>query len=70
MNDHFFVEFVEKNCDEKGHWDGQSSDKHTSVNGWTNYTSCFTPEMVLLMKKLYSGSDDQTGDDMAEVITS
>jgi hypothetical protein len=30
----------------------------TSPQGWTNYTPCFTPEMLQLMKKLYAGSED------------
>ncbi|XP_071451372.1 PDF receptor [Hetaerina americana] len=31
----------------------------SSGHGWTNYTPCFTPEMLQLLKKLYSGSEDE-----------
>ncbi|XP_011501338.1 PREDICTED: PDF receptor [Ceratosolen solmsi marchali] len=52
--------FVEKHCDEDGQWEGRSGTPgdRDSPNGWTNYTPCFTPEMLLLIRKLYTGSED------------
>jgi hypothetical protein len=54
------AEFVEKRCDEDGQWEGRTGNprERDSPSGWTNYTSCFTPEMLLLIRKLYTGSED------------
>lgn len=64
----FFPEFVEKRCEEDGRWEGRSGllgGERDSPSGWTNYTHCFTPEMLLLFKKLYSGNPD-----LAQVVIS
>ncbi|KAL7292869.1 hypothetical protein TKK_0013542 [Trichogramma kaykai] len=50
--------FVLKRCDEDGHWEGREGSERDAPSGWTNYTPCFTPEMLLLVKKLYAGSSD------------
>ncbi|XP_025602935.2 PDF receptor isoform X1 [Athalia rosae] len=67
------TKFVEKRCGDDGQWEGRegsygirggsSSPGNPSVStngphGWTNYTPCFTPEMLQLIRKLYSGSED------------
>ncbi|XP_066602041.1 PDF receptor [Prorops nasuta] len=47
---------VEKRCGYNGRWEGQnvSLKSEESPNGWTNYTSCFTPEMLRLHGKVYT----------------
>ncbi|XP_046741752.1 PDF receptor [Diprion similis] len=66
------TKFVEKRCGEDGQWEGRegsfagrgspvsggSENVHGESHGWTNYTPCFTPEMLQLIRKLYSGSED------------
>lgn len=54
------AEFVEKRCGDDGRWEGRAgtAGERDSPNGWTNYTPCFTPEMLLLIRKLYTGSED------------
>ncbi|XP_014203665.1 PDF receptor [Copidosoma floridanum] len=49
--------FVEKRCGENGSWEGKVGEL-SPPSGWTNYTPCFTPEMMLLLQKLYTGSED------------
>ncbi|CAG7729192.1 unnamed protein product, partial [Allacma fusca] len=44
-----------RNCDSSGLW--LSKDGVPDERGWTNYTPCFTPEILALIKKLYSGSE-------------
>ncbi|XP_058806073.1 PDF receptor-like isoform X2 [Phymastichus coffea] len=52
--------FVEKRCGDDGRWEGRdgTTGDRDSPSGWTNYTPCFTPEMLLLIRKLYTGSED------------
>lgn len=54
----YFVlgEFAERRCSENGKWEGRHGERD-SPNGWTNYTPCFTPEMLLLIQKLYTGNE-------------
>jgi hypothetical protein len=51
-------EFAYKRCSVDGRWEGRRSGVFTSPQGWTNYTPCFTPEMLQLIRKLYAGSED------------
>ncbi|XP_063242234.1 PDF receptor, partial [Bacillus rossius redtenbacheri] len=50
--------FAYKRCSVDGRWEGREPGDYGSPQGWTNYTSCFTPEMLQLMRKLYAGSED------------
>ncbi|XP_015592268.1 PDF receptor [Cephus cinctus] len=54
------TKFVEKRCDDNGRWEdrGGPTGERNSPNGWTNYTPCFTREMLLLIRKLYAGNED------------
>nr|XP_024218284.1 PDF receptor [Halyomorpha halys] len=45
--------FVWKKCLESGRWEGEGE------VGWTNYTTCYGPEMLQLYRKLYSGSSPE-----------
>lgn len=44
---------VWKKCLESGRWEGEGE------AGWTNYTTCYGPEMLQLYRKLYSGSSPE-----------
>ena len=52
------TESVIKHCDASGRWNGKDATDFDLVQGWTNYTPCFTPELQELMKELYSGSEE------------
>jgi hypothetical protein len=52
-------EFAYKRCSIDGRWEGRTSVEDSPPQGWTNYTPCFTPEMLQLIKKLYAGSEDE-----------
>ena len=56
-----FIEYAEKICGENGQWEGRrgSAMAKDSSTGWTNYTPCFTSEMLSLIQKLYTGSEDE-----------
>ncbi|KAG8039738.1 hypothetical protein G9C98_000467 [Cotesia typhae] len=49
------TKFAERRCSDDGRWLGRNGER--SSNGWTNYTPCFTPEMLLLIRKLYTGDE-------------
>ncbi|XP_044580010.1 PDF receptor isoform X2 [Cotesia glomerata] len=49
------TKFAERRCSGDGRWLGRNGER--SSNGWTNYTPCFTPEMLLLIRKLYTGDE-------------
>jgi hypothetical protein len=53
-----FSEFAYKRCSIDGRWEGRTSGEYWPPQGWTNYTPCFTPEMLQLIKKLYAGSEN------------
>ncbi|XP_043266612.1 PDF receptor isoform X2 [Venturia canescens] len=54
------TKFAERRCSDDGRWEGRGGviGERESPNGWTNYTPCFTPEMLLLIRKLYTGNED------------
>lgn len=50
-----FLEYAERRCSSEGTWEGKPGG--TSV-GWTNYTPCFSPEVVQLFRKLYANGNE------------
>ncbi|KAG7212480.1 hypothetical protein KM043_012793 [Ampulex compressa] len=50
------TKFVEKKCGYNGRWEGQNgtASGDDSPNGWANYTTCLTPEMLRLHGKVYT----------------
>lgn len=50
-----FSEFAERRCTIEGIWET----KPGNLNGWTNYTPCYTPELFELIKKLYKTDEAQ-----------
>ncbi|XP_046669176.1 PDF receptor isoform X1 [Homalodisca vitripennis] len=52
------TKFATKRCSVDGRWEGKVSGDYTTPQGWTNYTPCYTPEMLELFKKLYTGSEE------------
>lgn len=54
-----FAELVERKCGTDGLWDGRpGAPRATHPNGWTNFSTCYSPEMAILMKKLYANGDE------------
>ncbi|XP_075214183.1 PDF receptor-like [Lycorma delicatula] len=51
------TKFATKRCSPEGRWEGRQPGDLSRPQGWTNYTPCYTPEMVELFKKLYLGSE-------------
>ncbi|EEB11610.1 class B secretin-like G-protein coupled receptor GPRcal2, putative [Pediculus humanus corporis] len=49
---------VYKKCLPGGRWEGRIKGHDDSPQGWTNYTTCFTPETWQLFKMLYADSED------------
>ncbi|CAG9540703.1 unnamed protein product [Cercopithifilaria johnstoni] len=47
---------ITKWCHSSGHWMGRSEDDFSRPYGWTNFTMCFTEEVVEMMTKLTNGS--------------
>lgn len=55
----FDEEFAERRCSVNGSWEGRGKNgDFYSPNGWTNYTPCFTTEMLMLIRKLYAGNEE------------
>ncbi|XP_068084336.1 PDF receptor [Anabrus simplex] len=50
--------FAYKRCSIDGRWEGRTAGKFSSPQGWTNYTPCYRPEVLQLMRKLFTGSDE------------
>ncbi|CAL1288687.1 unnamed protein product [Larinioides sclopetarius] len=48
-------QFASRQCDVDGEWVGHPEKEN--VNGWSNYSDCFTKEIKLLLDKLYSSSE-------------
>ncbi|GBO22667.1 hypothetical protein AVEN_76022-1 [Araneus ventricosus] len=48
-------EFASRQCDVDGQWVGHPEKE--IVNGWSNYSDCFTKEIKLLLDKLYTSSE-------------
>lgn len=51
------TEFAERRCSNAGKWEGKPGGNPSS-NGWTNYTNCYLPEVLELLKKL--GNKDES----------
>ena len=53
INKRIFLEFVERRCNSEGKWEGKPGLNNTNnTQGWTNFTSCFLPEVWKLLLKL------------------
>ncbi|ETN63454.1 calcitonin receptor [Anopheles darlingi] len=49
--------FAERRCSAEGQWEGKPGTPPT-LSGWTNYTPCYSPEVIQLFRKLYAGGSD------------
>uniref|UniRef100_A0A182QRK9 G-protein coupled receptors family 2 profile 2 domain-containing protein n=1 Tax=Anopheles farauti TaxID=69004 RepID=A0A182QRK9_9DIPT len=49
--------FAERRCSAEGQWEGRPGSPPT-LSGWTNYTPCYSPEVIQLFRKLYAGGSD------------
>ncbi|XP_058061895.1 PDF receptor [Anopheles bellator] len=49
--------FAERRCSAEGQWEGRPGTPPT-LSGWTNYTPCYSPEVIQLFRKLYAGGSD------------
>lgn len=47
---------ITKWCHSSGRWMGRTEDDFTRPHGWTNFTMCFTQEVIDMMTKLTNGS--------------
>ncbi|VDM95544.1 unnamed protein product [Thelazia callipaeda] len=47
---------ITKWCHSSGHWMGRVEDDFSRPHGWTNFTMCFTQEVIDMMTKLTNGS--------------
>uniref|UniRef100_A0A915CQ80 Uncharacterized protein n=1 Tax=Ditylenchus dipsaci TaxID=166011 RepID=A0A915CQ80_9BILA len=47
---------ITKWCHSSGRWMGKTEDDFSRSHGWTNFTMCFTQEVVHIMKNLNNGS--------------
>jgi hypothetical protein len=47
---------ITKFCHASGRWMGKTEDDFSRSHGWTNFTMCFTQEVVDIMKNLNNGS--------------
>ncbi|XP_062559020.1 PDF receptor isoform X2 [Armigeres subalbatus] len=48
------TKFAERRCSAEGRWEGRPGSISTTL-GWTNYTPCYSREVLQLFRKLYSG---------------
>ncbi|CAB3365838.1 Hypothetical predicted protein [Cloeon dipterum] len=60
------TKYATKRCSVDGRWEGKAEGDYSSPQGWTNYTPCFTPEILQVMKGLYSGPDSDIKIKIAE----
>lgn len=44
-------ENITKFCHKSGRWAGKTDDDFTRSHGWTNFTMCFTQEVIDIMRK-------------------
>ncbi|XP_069970705.1 PDF receptor-like [Penaeus vannamei] len=47
-----------RTCSSEGRWMGKDPFSNFT-NGWTNYTACFTPNVLDLLNQLYSGTEEE-----------
>lgn len=54
------IEFVERKCTINGEWEVRPGTTRLQYpNGWTNFTPCYTREMIHLINKLYAGGNHE-----------
>ncbi|XP_038122110.1 PDF receptor isoform X2 [Culex quinquefasciatus] len=61
--------YAERRCSAEGRWEGRGKDASPNMLGWTNYTPCYSPEVIQLFRKLYAGGSNGEADikiDIAE----
>lgn len=51
------TKFAERRCSAEGRWEGKPGSTFNSL-GWTNYTPCYSPEVIQLFRKLYAGGSN------------
>lgn len=52
-------ENVERRCSAEGEWEVKPGTTRLQYpNGWTNFTPCYSPEMLQLLNKLYAGGNE------------
>uniref|UniRef100_A0A8D8ISA7 PDF receptor n=2 Tax=Culex pipiens TaxID=7175 RepID=A0A8D8ISA7_CULPI len=54
--------FAERRCSAEGRWEGRGKDASPNMLGWTNYTPCYSPEVIQLFRKLYAGGSNGEAD--------
>uniref|UniRef100_A0A182NMM3 G-protein coupled receptors family 2 profile 2 domain-containing protein n=1 Tax=Anopheles dirus TaxID=7168 RepID=A0A182NMM3_9DIPT len=62
----FRQEFAERRCSAEGQWEGRPGSPPT-LSGWTNYTPCYSPEVIQLFRKLYAGGSDDAANDKIDI---
>ncbi|XP_055606877.1 PDF receptor isoform X2 [Uranotaenia lowii] len=55
------TKFVERRCSTEGRWEAKPGTVPT-VLGWTNYTPCYIPEIIQILKKISAGDTDDKYD--------
>lgn len=58
----YIPEFAERRCSAEGRWEGRGKDAPPNMLGWTNYTPCYSPEVIQLFRKLYAGGSNDEAD--------
>ena len=53
-----FLEFAERKCSDDGRWeDGPGTAANPSLEGYTNYSNCYRPEIFDLMNRLHDNNN-------------
>ena len=50
----FLSEYGYRTCSPEGRWEGQKPGDYSEPQGYTNYTDCYTPEVLALYEKYFS----------------
>ncbi|XP_035902080.1 PDF receptor isoform X1 [Anopheles stephensi] len=58
--------FAERRCSAEGQWEGKPGSP-SNLHGWTNYTPCYSPEVIQLFRKLYAGGSDDEANDKIDI---
>ncbi|XP_049279756.1 PDF receptor [Anopheles funestus] len=58
--------FAERRCSAEGQWEGRPGSP-PNLHGWTNYTPCYSPEVIQLFRKLYAGGSDDEANDKIDI---
>lgn len=48
----FIAEFAERRCSDEGKWEGKPGTAVVNNQGWTNYTNCYLPGVLKLLRQL------------------